>query len=111
VRANVVMIKISGKYLIFVNPGQEAQVVKKINEFEESLSFFFTTNSEEECYQMYDELFRFIAENGTFLKLRGLKVADVVLPPKDVTFEELKELWHIRRRNRNKENGEQLRKR
>lgn len=94
------IIKISGEYLIFVEKPHEAQVIKRINEFEDSLEFFFATNNKEECFHELHELLRFIARNGKFLKIRGLKVADVVLPPKDITFEELKELWQLRSRQK-----------
>lgn len=90
------MIKISGEYLIFVDEDHEAKVIKRINEFEDSLEFFFKTNNEQECHHELHELLKFIARNGKFLKIRGLQVADVVLPPKDITFSELKELWQLR---------------
>jgi hypothetical protein len=100
-----VIIKIAGEYLIFIDKSREKRVIKKINEFEESLAFFFAANNdgcEEEYFQMYDELLNFIARNGKSVKIRGLQSADMVLPPKDFTFEELKELWHIRSRQKEK---------
>jgi hypothetical protein len=102
-RASIVIIKIAGEYLILVDESREKRVIKKINEFEESLAFFFAANNdgcEDECFQMYDELLNFLARNGTFVKIKGLQPADVVLPPKDITIEELKELWHIRSRQK-----------
>lgn len=94
------MIKISGEYLIFIDKSHEAKVIKKINEFEDSLELFIKTNNEVEAHHELHELLKFIARNGKFLKIRGLQVADVVLPPKDVTFEELKELWQLRSRQK-----------
>lgn len=104
-RSSKVIIKIAGEYLIFIDKGREKRVIKKINEFEESLAFFLTANNggcEEESFQMYDELINFIARNGKSVKIRGFQSADVVLPPKDFTFEELKELWQLRSRQKEK---------
>ncbi|MFX1519014.1 MAG: hypothetical protein ACFFCD_03745 [Promethearchaeota archaeon] len=97
------MIKIAGEYLIFVDKNRENRVIKKIDEFEESLAFFFAANNdgcEEEYFHMYDELLSFIARNGNFVKIKGLQVADIVLPPSDISFEELKELWQIRTKHK-----------
>ena len=99
----MVIVRISGEYLILIDKNREKRVIKKLNEFEESLAFFFAVNNdgcEEECFQMYDELLSFIARNGKFLKIKGLQVADIVLPPSDISFEELKELWQIRIRHK-----------
>ncbi len=97
------MIKISGEYLIFIDKDHEAKVIKRINEFEDSLEVFFKTNNEEECHYELHELLKFIARNGKFLKIRGLQVADVILPPKDITFAELKELWQLRSQQKEKD--------
>lgn len=97
------IIKIAGEYLIFVDESREKRVIKKINEFEESLAFFFAANNDgckEDCFQKYDELLSFIARNGNFVKIKGLQVADIVLPPSDINFEELKELWQIRTKHK-----------
>jgi hypothetical protein len=98
-----VIVRIAGEYLILVDENREKRVIKKINEFEESLAFFFAADNdgcEEECFQMYDELLNFIARNGNFVKIKGLQVADIVLPPSDISFEELKELWQIRTKHK-----------
>jgi hypothetical protein len=98
-----VIVKIAGEYLIFVDERREKRVIKKINEFEESLAFFFAADNgsgEEDGFRKYDELLSFIARNGKLVKIKGFQVADIVLPPSDINFEELKELWQIRTKHK-----------
>jgi hypothetical protein len=86
-----VIVRISNETQYRLDDGLHAQ----LNELDDEVVVAIDADDEDRFHESFEELLRFVRENGTELPDDDLHPSDVIIPPADMSFVEAKEAGHF----------------